>query len=568
MEGRGSLVLAMAVSSIAFCCSGCSEGVVPSDAGTGGTAGTGGVGAGNGGMGGNVAIERACTNQVDTEIRADIAFRDQFPRCLEPTSPELAQCLEAESGLSFECGLCWADLVHCIQAECLTICGLLLDSTECQSCLDTRGCLASFKECAGTEELFPRAGTGGRGGTGGAAGTGGTAGDGGLGDCTTAADCEAGEVCTEQKLCETASYTLTVTKAGTGTGTVSGAAINCGSDCSVTVQAGTTIELTANATSGSELVAWVGCDSTASNRCTVTVTRDATVTASFDQTINETISLTVPTNSSSGIFAISWTTSGVGTTWYIEEAPNTQFSNPTVYTWLDVTLPYTYTFATGKADGYYCYRVGRDADGPFSEPKCITVAAPDKPVLRIVNNTSYLLVDVRLQGDQQVSYPYAWEPGKEHNFTFTAPATVQYVAKMGYWNSNGTPNAYFISNGSTTVSSGQTTTLTISNPSIGALLAGFGTSANWVGEYYCYDGCPSILNFARLNFRSNGSWTVYDNNVQAGTGTAQLVSWPAHASPSFKLCATCEVVQMFYPFNIFYYRNGPSYWPLIEYVRQ
>jgi hypothetical protein len=547
----------MAVSSIAFCCSGCGEGVVPASDGTGGTAG-------NGGAGGNVAIERACTNQADTEIRGDMAFQDEFPRCLAPTAPELAQCLEAESGLSFECGLCWADLVHCIQAECLTICGLLLDSTECQSCLDTRGCRASFKKCAGTEELFPHEGTGGTGGT---AGTAGTGGDGGVDGCSTAADCAAGEVCNEQKRCETASYTLSVTKAGTGTGTVIGAGFNCGSDCSENVRAGTTIELTANAASGSELANWVGCDSTASKRCTVTVTRDATVTASFDQTINDTISLTVPTNSDSGFFTLLWTTSGGGATWHIEEAPNTQFSNPTVYTQIDFVQPYTYNLS-GKPDGYYCYRVGRTAGGPFSEPKCITVAAPDKPVLRIVNDTSYLLVDVRLQGDQQVSYPYAWEPGKEHNFTFSAPATVQYVAKMGYWHSNGTPNAYFISNGSTTVSSGQTTTLTISNPSIGALLAGFGTSANWVGEYYCYDGCPSIINFARLNFRSNGSWTVYDNNVQAGTGTAQLVSWPAHASPSFKLCATCEVVQMFYPFNIFYYGNGPSYWPLIEYVRQ
>ena len=53
-------------------------------------------------------------------------------------------------------------------------------------------------------------------------------------------------------------YTLTVTKAGTGTGTVtsSPAGINCGSDCSETYNAGTSVTLTASPATSSTFTGW------------------------------------------------------------------------------------------------------------------------------------------------------------------------------------------------------------------------------------------------------------------------------------------------------------------------
>jgi hypothetical protein len=74
-------------------------------------------------------------------------------------------------------------------------------------------------------------------------------------------------------------YTLTVTKAGTGSGTVTGAGINCGSDCSESVTSGTQVTLTAAAASGSIFGGWTGSGCTSG---TVTITGNVTCTATFN----------------------------------------------------------------------------------------------------------------------------------------------------------------------------------------------------------------------------------------------------------------------------------------------
>jgi len=55
---------------------------------------------------------------------------------------------------------------------------------------------------------------------------------------------------------------LTVSRAGTGSGTVSGNGIDCGSTCTSTLPAGTAVSLSAVAAGGSSFAAWSGCDST------------------------------------------------------------------------------------------------------------------------------------------------------------------------------------------------------------------------------------------------------------------------------------------------------------------
>ena len=77
-------------------------------------------------------------------------------------------------------------------------------------------------------------------------------------------------------------YTLTVTKAGTGSGTVtsSPAGISCGTDCSEPYSPGTVVTLTAAATAGSSFAGWSGaCTGTAS--CSVTMSAAQAVTATF-----------------------------------------------------------------------------------------------------------------------------------------------------------------------------------------------------------------------------------------------------------------------------------------------
>jgi thermitase len=78
-------------------------------------------------------------------------------------------------------------------------------------------------------------------------------------------------------------YTLTVQKAGAGSGTVSGPGINCGSDCTETYNAGTQVTLTATPASGSTFVGWSGaCSGTGS--CTLTMNSNKSVTATFNRT--------------------------------------------------------------------------------------------------------------------------------------------------------------------------------------------------------------------------------------------------------------------------------------------
>ncbi len=79
-------------------------------------------------------------------------------------------------------------------------------------------------------------------------------------------------------------YTLSVNKAGTGSGTVAGGAINCGSTCTAAnLASGTSVTLTATPASGSTFVGWSGA-CTGSGSCVASMTADRTVTATFNTT--------------------------------------------------------------------------------------------------------------------------------------------------------------------------------------------------------------------------------------------------------------------------------------------
>ena len=79
-------------------------------------------------------------------------------------------------------------------------------------------------------------------------------------------------------------FTLTVSKIGSGAGTVTGTGITCGVDCTETVATGTSITLTATpssaATTLSTFVGWSGA-CTGTGTCTVTLGADTNVAANF-----------------------------------------------------------------------------------------------------------------------------------------------------------------------------------------------------------------------------------------------------------------------------------------------
>ncbi len=80
-------------------------------------------------------------------------------------------------------------------------------------------------------------------------------------------------------------YLLTVSKAGSGSGTVtsSPSGINCGSDCNHSYRNGTKVKLTAKAKSGSVFAGWKGSCSGRSATCQVTLSKTRGVTATFNR---------------------------------------------------------------------------------------------------------------------------------------------------------------------------------------------------------------------------------------------------------------------------------------------
>ncbi|HYD42318.1 MAG TPA: glycoside hydrolase family 6 protein [Anaeromyxobacter sp.] len=79
-------------------------------------------------------------------------------------------------------------------------------------------------------------------------------------------------------------YTLSVARAGTGAGTVTGAggALDCGATCSALFSSGVTVTLTATAATGSTFRGWSGACAGTALTCTVRMDQAQAVTATFD----------------------------------------------------------------------------------------------------------------------------------------------------------------------------------------------------------------------------------------------------------------------------------------------
>ncbi|MBW2262930.1 MAG: hypothetical protein JRG91_13215 [Deltaproteobacteria bacterium] len=98
-------------------------------------------------------------------------------------------------------------------------------------------------------------------------------------------------------------YVLTVTRAGSGSGSVTStpAGISCGTDCSEAYSHGTAVTLTAAAGSGSVFTGWSGGGCSGTGSCVVTLTAAMTVTATFGPKIyNVAFISPVPTNAMMG----------------------------------------------------------------------------------------------------------------------------------------------------------------------------------------------------------------------------------------------------------------------------
>ncbi|MDP2606180.1 MAG: NPCBM/NEW2 domain-containing protein [Deltaproteobacteria bacterium] len=96
------------------------------------------------------------------------------------------------------------------------------------------------------------------------------------------------------------SYSLTVSKSGTGTGTVAATGISCGADCSEVYTSGTSVVLTATAAGGSTFAGWSGGGCTGTGTCTVTMSAATTVTATFNLASGFALTVSVAVQATSG----------------------------------------------------------------------------------------------------------------------------------------------------------------------------------------------------------------------------------------------------------------------------
>jgi uncharacterized repeat protein (TIGR02543 family) len=148
--------------------------------------------------------------------------------------------------------------------------------------------------------------------------------------------------------------TLTITKDGTGSGTVTaGSGINCGTTCptaSASYNNGTAVTLTAAPATGSTFNKWTGgCTGTAS-QCAITLNTNTTVTATFSP-ISNTITASAGTGGSispSGSVSVNYDASQTFTitpnTGYSiadVKADNTSVGKVTSYTFSNVTAAHS-----------------------------------------------------------------------------------------------------------------------------------------------------------------------------------------------------------------------------------
>lgn len=223
----------------------------------------------------------------------------------------------------------------------------------------------------------------------------------------------------------TTQYTLDITRNGSGSGTVTGSGINCGSVCSGSYSPGTVVTLSATPATGSTFAGWSGaCSGTGS--CVVTMNASKTVTATFNSTaatydITATatgkgsitaVNNTSVTTATSGDTTISVVKVAKGASQQFNIAPNTGYYVVSVVadgTTVASNIPsggYTYTFSNVTAAhsiaatfDVRCYHITASAgSGGTISPTDVWSLYNTSQTISIVPNSGYRVADVQVDG--------------------------------------------------------------------------------------------------------------------------------------------------------------------------
>lgn len=154
-------------------------------------------------------------------------------------------------------------------------------------------------------------------------------------------------------------FALSVTTAGTGTGTVTStpAGISCGTTCSAPFTNGSSVSLTAAAATGSSFTGWSAgaCSGTAA--CVITITAAQAVTATFALAPPAAFNLTSPANGTSSASTtptLTWGASTGAASYTVEVATSTAFGTADVVNQTGVTAT-SFAVATPLTVGVIYY---------------------------------------------------------------------------------------------------------------------------------------------------------------------------------------------------------------------
>jgi len=191
-------------------------------------------------------------------------------------------------------------------------------------------------------------------------------------------------------------YTLTVSKSGgvsSGTVTSNPAGINCGTVCpsqTASYTSGTSVTLTASASTGYTFAGWSGEGCSGTSTCTVLMTQDRNVTARFDPTVvcpaitTQPQSQTICSGNTANLSVTAAGTSPLSYQWYRGSSGNT--SNP-----ISGATNSTYTTPSLTSNTSYWVRVSNTCGSVDGNTATVTVnSAPAGPTLISPANNSSL----------------------------------------------------------------------------------------------------------------------------------------------------------------------------------
>jgi hypothetical protein len=174
-----------------------------------------------------------------------------------------------------------------------------------------------------------------------------------------------------------------------------------------------------------------------------------------------------------------------------------------------------------------------------------------QPVLRIVNNAQYDLVDLRLNGQQViVNESLVTPPGFAIEIPFLSGGQVQIQANTGF----GIGDVLFTFTVTRVIAATGVTDVGVPAVTVPQLLTNFSASRDWSTDLFVGD--DGQFHVLTLRFFSNGGWAhILDGAQTIEQGGVALVSWPPNGLGVTFNMRPGESVQTFFPWSSFLFRG-------------